>query len=199
MRRHLIVYVDVNHKLLLSTTVQHKHIHSGLIERSRAGDSKAQMELYKAYYRAMYNTCYRFMKDSMEAEDMMQESFLAAFTKLDTYKGEVSFGAWLKRIVINKCIDALKKRKVDLVYTDSYENNAGADETVTETDYEYTVEQVKEAIESLPDGYRLIVSLYLLEGYDHEEIAEVLSISSSTSRSQFLRAKKKLKEILKAR
>lgn len=184
---------------MLSTAVQHKHIHSGLIERSRAGDSKAQMELYKAYYKAMYNTCYRFMKDSMEAEDMMQESFLAAFTKLDTYKGEVSFGAWLKRIVINKCIDALKKRKVDLVYTDSYENNAGPVETTEETDYQYDVAEVKKAIDSLPDGYRLIVSMYLIEGYDHEEIAEVLNISSSTSRSQFLRAKKKLKEILKSK
>jgi RNA polymerase sigma-70 factor (ECF subfamily) len=130
----------------------------------------------------------------MEAEDIMQESFLSAFEKIDTYSGTVSFGAWLKKIVINRSLDNLGKRKA--VFED-IESHAGIrdeshDEAVISEEVDVKVEEVKEAIERLPDGYRIILSLYLLEGYDHDEIAEIMNISSSTSRSQLSRAKQKL-------
>jgi RNA polymerase sigma-70 factor (ECF subfamily) len=142
----------------------------------------------------MYNTSLRIVNDTMEAEDIMQESFLSAFEKIDTYSGTVSFGAWLKRIVINRSLDALSRRKA--IFED-IELHVGirdesSEDIVRKEELDIKVEEVKEAINRLPDGYRIILSLYLLEGYDHDEIAEILEISSSTSRSQLSRAKQKL-------
>jgi len=177
----------------------YKNIHQDVIDRCRKGEQKAQFQIYKLYYKAMYNTSYRIVNDRMEAEDIMQESFLKAFDKIDTYSGKVSFGAWLKRIVINHSLDELKKKKVEL---DSLEDNIydiEEDETEEEEDEKETwekVEEIREAINELPAGYRIVLSLYLLEGYDHEEIAEIMNMTSSTSRSQYTRAKKKLKEHL---
>lgn len=125
---------------------------------------------------------------------MMQEAFLNAFKKIDSYKGEVSFGAWLKRIVINRSLDHLKKRKVK--FEEVNEKTAQIADYQMETK-EVNVDAIKNAIQQLPDGYRVVLSLYLLEGYDHEEISEILGISNSNSRTQFLRAKNKLREILK--
>jgi len=174
------------------------NIHQDIIDRCKSGEQKAQFQLYKLYYKAMYNTCLRIVNDTLEAEDIMQESFLKAFDKINHYKGEVSFGAWLKRIVINHSLDELRKRKMDL---DSIEESAyDIKEDEKEENFEeiqYKVEQIKDAINKLPDGYRIVLSLYLIEGYDHDEIGEILNISSSTSRSQCARAKKKLIERLK--
>jgi len=172
----------------------YKNIHQDLIDGCRDGDPKAQFQIYKLYYKAMYNTCLRIVNDSMEAEDIMQESFLSAFEKINTYSGTVSFGAWLKKIVINRSLDALNKKKTVLeeidshpaIIDDSYEDTLYMEEVETK------VEEIKKAIEKLPDGYRIILSLYLIEGYDHDEISEILSISSSTSRSQLSRARQKL-------
>ncbi len=171
-----------------------RNLHQDLLDGCKLGDQKAQFQIYKLYYKAMYNTSLRIVNDTMEAEDIMQESFLSAFEKINTYSGTVSFGAWLKKIVINRSLDALGKRKA--VFED-IESHIGIkyDDNDNVTNYEeldVKVEEVKEAIERLPDGYRVILSLYLLEGYDHDEIAEILSISSSTSRSQLSRAKQKL-------
>lgn len=130
----------------------------------------------------------------MEAEDVMQEAFLNAFKKMDSYKGEVSFGAWLKRIVINRSLDHLKKRKVK--FEEVNEKTAQIADYQMETK-EVNVDVIKNAIRQLPVGYRVVLSLYLLEGYDHEEISEILGISNSNSRTQFLRAKNKLRELLK--
>jgi RNA polymerase sigma-70 factor (ECF subfamily) len=150
--------------------------------------------VYKLYYKAMFNTSLRIVNDDMEAEDVMQEAFLSAFEKINTYSGTVSFGAWLKRIVVNRSLDALGKRKA--VFED-IENHVGirddsSDDAAYREDLDTKVEEVKAAIERLPEGYRVILSLYLIEGYDHDEIAEMLNISSSTSRSQLSRAKQKL-------
>jgi RNA polymerase sigma-70 factor (ECF subfamily) len=147
----------------------------------------------------MYNTSLRIVNDTMEAEDIMQESFLSAFEKIDTYSGTVSFGAWLKKIVINRSLDALSRRKAifeDLEPHIGIRDHSEEDQLRKE-EVDVRVEEVKEAINRLPDGYRIILSLYLLEGYDHDEIAEILSISSSTSRSQLSRAKQKLISELK--
>jgi RNA polymerase sigma factor (sigma-70 family) len=171
-----------------------RNLHQDLIDGCKIGDQKAQFQVYKLYYKAMYNTSLRIVTDTMEAEDIMQESFLSAFEKIDTYSGTVSFGAWLKKIVINRSLDALNKRKA--VFED-IESHVGirddsSDDAARYEELDLKVEEVKEAIERLPDGYRVILSLYLLEGYDHDEIAEILSINSSTSRSQLSRAKQKL-------
>lgn len=141
----------------------------------------------------MYNVCLRMLANEVEAEDVMQESFLKAFTKIDTYEGKVSFGAWLKKIVINRSLDELKKRKVKFEEL----NEKIPDEVPVSLEIsEIQMEKLKKTIGQLPDGYRVVLSLHLLEGYDHEEIAEILGISNGSSRSQFLRAKLKLRQML---
>jgi len=176
-----------------------RNIHQDLIDGCRAGDQKAQFQVYKLYYKAMFNTSLRIVNDLMEAEDVMQEAFLSAFEKINTYSGSVSFGAWLKKIVVNRSLDALSKRKEifeDIeAHTGIYDNSG--EEIAYKQDVEAKVEEVKNAIEKLPEGYRVILSLYLIEGYDHDEIADMLKISSSTSRSQLSRAKQKLVSVLK--
>jgi RNA polymerase sigma factor (sigma-70 family) len=176
-----------------------RNIHQDLIDGCKTGDQKAQFQIYKLYYKAMYNTSLRIVSDTMEAEDIMQESFLSAFEKIDTYSGTVSFGAWLKKIVVNRSLDALSRRKAIFEDIDSHVGirDESGDENARNEEIDVKVEEVKEAIERLPDGYRIILSLYLLEGYDHDEIAEILSINSSTSRSQLSRAKQKLISELK--
>jgi RNA polymerase sigma-70 factor (ECF subfamily) len=178
-----------------------KNIHQDLIDGCINGDQKAQFQIYKLYYKAMFNTSLRIVSDTMEAEDIMQESFLSAFEKIDTYSGTVSFGAWLKRIVINRSLDSLNRKKAIFEDIDTHtgiRDNSGEDIAQKE-EIDVRVEEVKQAIERLPDGYRIILSLYLLEGYDHDEIGEILSITSSTSRSQLSRAKQKLVSELKGK
>ena len=171
-----------------------RNLHQDLLDECKNGDQKAQFQIYKLYYKAMYNTSLRIVNDTMEAEDIMQESFLSAFEKIDTYSGTVSFGAWLKKIVVNRSLDALNKRKgiFEDIETHTGLKDESDDDLSRNEELDVRVEEVKEAIERLPDGYRIILSLYLLEGYDHDEIAEILSINSSTSRSQLSRAKQKL-------
>ena len=174
------------------------NIHQKLINKCRKGDRKAQFEIYRLYYKSMYNTSLRIVKDPQEAEDIMQESFLSAFGKIETYQGKVSFGAWLKRIVINNSLDVIKKRRLLFEeLNEDYTQLAEQEEALDEELLSSQMELIREGIQKLPDGYRVILSLHLLEGYDHEEIAEILEISSSTSRSQFFRAKQKLLSILK--
>jgi len=172
----------------------YENIHQEIIDQCREGSQKAQFQLYKLYYKPMYSVCMRIVNNTAEAEDVMQESFLNAFRNMESYKNEVSFGAWLKRIVINRSLDHLKKKRVKLEEIN--------EKTAQIPDYqmelkEVNMETVKNAIQQLPDGYRVVLSLYLIEGYDHEEISEILGISNSNSRTQFLRAKNKLREILK--
>ncbi len=146
----------------------------------------------------MFNICMRMLNSNEEAEDMLQEAFVEAFSKLNSFRYESSFGAWLKRIVINKCINYIKKRKAELVLSDDmgYFDNPSDYENDDE-DLKLNVQKVHKAIEMLPEGYRVIFSLYMLEGYDHAEISQIMGISESTSKSQYMRAKLKLKEIIK--
>jgi len=177
----------------LTPTITHIN---DLIARCQKGDQRAQMEVYERYYRAMYNTSVRIVKDTAEAEDIMQEAFLKAFDKLDTYSGRVSFGAWLKRIVINHSLDQIKKKKLDFKNVEEYPHEIKEEKEEQEDDITEQIEELKNALNQLADGYRIVLSLYLLEGYDHDEIGEILNISASTSRSQYTRAKNKLKEQL---
>lgn len=176
-----------------------KNIHEDLITGCRVNDRKAQVQVYKLYYKAMYNTALRILNDTAEAEDIMQEAFLEAFKNIETYREESSFGAWLKRIVINKSIDELRKAK-DLVYLDEAEievADKGEDEDFIQV-LSTKVEEIRKAIHRLPDSYRVILSLYLLEGYDHEEIAQILDISYNLSRTRYSRARRKLLDHLGA-
>ena len=167
-----------------------------MIESCMKGDVRAQYQLYSLYSKAMYNICLRMTGQQVEAEDMLQESFTYAFSKLGSFRFESSFGAWLKRIVVNTCINHLKKKRLDLVYTETHNDPVPEEDFVDYGEIEFQVESVMKAMEQLPEGYRVVFSLYLLEGYDHKEISEILGISESTSKSQFLRAKQKIKQIL---
>jgi RNA polymerase sigma-70 factor (ECF subfamily) len=176
------------------------NLHQDLIDLCKTGDQRAQFRIYKLYYKAMYNTSLRIVNNPVEAEDIMQESFLSAFENINTYSGTASFGAWLKKIVINRSLDFLKRDK-RMVLEDIDSLTGLGDDSGYDLSYEeetiIKANKVKEAIEHLPDGCRIVMSLHLLDGYDHEEISEILSISPVTSRSQFSRARQKLIAVLK--
>lgn len=175
----------------------YQDIHREIIELSKEGNPRAQFQLYKLYSKAMFNICVRMLNSIEEAEDLLQESFTDAFMKLNSFRYESSFGAWLKRIVINKCINAINKKKVDLVFLDQPVEQDTRDEEVDYSGIDMDVQRIRLAVRKLPDGYRVIFSLYALEGYDHGEISQIMNISESTSKSQYLRAKQKIKELLK--
>lgn len=143
----------------------------------------------------MFNTAWRITGNEDDAEDVLQEAFINAFKNLDNYRGDATFGSWLKRITINKAINAVKKRRFELMPENEEFDVPEKDEEEVYMP-ELSVGKVKDAIQNLPDGYRSVLSLYLLEGYDHQEIAGILGITESTSKSQLNRSKKKLKELL---
>ncbi|MBN2807024.1 MAG: sigma-70 family RNA polymerase sigma factor [Prolixibacteraceae bacterium] len=175
----------------------HTDIHEKLIEASKMGDNRARRQLYTLYSKAMFNICYRMMNNREDAEDILQEAFIQAFTKLDSFRYESTFGAWLKRIVVNTAINALQKRKVELLLTDEMTHYGNRSDEVDEHELPLTVADIQAAMQQLPEGGRIVFSLYLLEGYDHLEIAQILGITESTSKSQFMRAKRKVYDILK--
>lgn len=168
--------------------------HYELVVACKQGDRQSQFKLYNLYAKAMYNTALRIVQDEAEAADVLQEAFIDAFSRLDSFRQESTFGLWMKQIVVNKSISTLRKRKLELHPLEDGEELA--DEEDGENDIELQVAAIKQAIGRLPDGYRLVLTLYLLEGYDHEEIAHILRISEATSRSQYLRGKRKLLDYL---
>lgn len=145
----------------------------------------------------MYNICLRMLRNEADAEDLLQNSFVDVFSKLDTFRFESSVGAWIKRIVVNNCINHLKKRRLALEELNDQLHGRPDDEPEEGNGYDLDPEHIHRAICRLPDGYRVVFTLYLLEGYDHKEIAEILGISEATSKSQYSRAKKKLREMLR--
>ncbi|WP_428742338.1 RNA polymerase sigma factor [Tenacibaculum sp.] len=176
-----------------------KQIHQPVIDACKNNDAKAQMQLYDLYCDAMYTVALRYVKDSFTAEDVMQEAFIKAFKSMDSYKEEVTFGAWLKRIVINQSIDYLKKKKLELVsineetttWVDDDHDNWNVASTISYQDIVNCIQQLKEK-------YRIVLTLFLLEGYDHGEISQILGISEVSSRTHLLRGKKQVQEQLKA-
>ncbi len=168
-----------------------------LVEQCKANDRSAQMALYKKYAEGMFCVAMRFLKNSDDAEDVLQESFIKAFQRIHQFKGEVTFGAWLKRIVVNGSIDFLKSKQY---YTQPLEESyISVAEDDWEVEEDIRLEEVKEAIERLPEKYRFVVQLYLVEGYDHSEISEILDISETASRTRLLRGKGQLKERLNSK
>ena len=178
---------------------QNEHI-DALLKSCMQGKQSAQLEIYNRYYRAMYNTAYRIVKDPAEAEDVMQESFLSAFTKLHTFKGDVTFGAWLKRIVINNSIYHYKKQQKnrtvdldDIMYKVEDNDGVASDQNGYS---ELKAQKVMETMKSLKDNYRVSLTLHLIEGYDYEEISEIMNISYANCRTTISRAKESLRKKL---
>ena len=173
--------------------------HFDIVEACKRGDRKAQVELYKLYSKAMYNICLRMLGSVENAEDALQNSFVDVFSKLDSFRFESAIGAWIKRIVINNCINHMKKRKIELSELNDNVHHLAEDHvTPSVSDDNLNVEMIQKAIMQLPEGYRVVFTLYAMEGYDHEEIGEILGVSEATSKSQYSRAKAKLRDILQS-
>ena len=148
----------------------------------------------------MLNVCMRILNHLGEAEDVLQEAFIDAFAKIKDFRQEATVGIWLKQIVVNKAINQIRQRKVQLVDIDTFGGDnydiPDFQESFDEEEMKFEVERVKRAMQQLPEGFRVVLTLYLFEGYDHEEISKILNINESTSRTQYMRAKKRLLEII---
>ena len=168
-----------------------------LIEQCKQGNKKSQIKLYDLYCDAMFAISCRYLQNTDEAMDAMQKGFLKAFFKLESYTNTISFGAWLKRIIINQCIDDLRKKTKETISLTQYpleivdDNNWEFDTTITKN-------QILEEVKKLPEKHQLVVKLYLFEGYDHSEISEIVGIPIKTSRTHLRRGKLQLQELLKA-
>jgi RNA polymerase sigma factor (sigma-70 family) len=174
-----------------------KQIHF-LVSESKKGNQKAQMQLYDLHCDAMFVISCRYIKNNEEAKDVMQDGFLKAFLNLESYKEATNFSGWLKTIIINSCIDTLKKRKLETVSLDNYPIEISNDDDWS-FDVNISKEQILATIESLPIKYQLVIKLYLIEGYDHQEVSGILNIPIKTSRTQLRRAKLMLKDKLKTK
>lgn len=183
---------------LKPTHLESTYLQSDLIEQCRKQNRKAQLALYRKYAQGMYCVALRLVQNEADAEDLTQEAFIKAFRKIDQYRGEVTFGAWLKRIVVNRCLDFLKTRRQRFV-----ELEEGRMAVAQSDDWEVHegigVGEVRAAMEALPDKYRYVVQLFLLEGYDHTEISEILGIREATCRTRLMRGKGYLKDLLNDR
>ena len=179
--------------------LQYQNIHKDIVERCQKGHRQAQQQLYELYSKAMYNITLRIMGKPEDAEDVLQDAFIDVFTKINSFRGEASIGAWIKRIVINKSLNAVKKKKLIVTDIETVERRNFVSDYPNYEEKEgvkYTVKDIQKAIEVLPDGYRIVMSLFMFEGYSHQEIASELGISESTSKSQYSRAKRKVRDIL---
>ena len=176
-----------------------KTVFDKLIKDCIKNDRKAQKKLYELLYKPMYNLSLYMVKNAADAEDLMQETFISAYKNLNSYKNHVRFDYWLKRIAINKCIDFLRaKKQVTFIEEENVLNIIKSEDPVIESDEskQELIRIIKENVLNLPDGYRIILTLYYFEGYDHQEIAEILDIKESTSRSQLNRAIVRLKSLI---
>ena len=162
------------------------NINRRIIEKCLEGDIKAQFQLYKQYSKAMYNIAIRFLNNKMDAEDILQESFVTAFNRLGELQNRDAFGSWLKRIVINNCISLQRKRRIQFEEIDEHRHGEedAADEDLPEVDPAL----VHQAIKELPAKGRTVLVLRALEGYSHKEIAETLGVTVSTSKTQYSRS-----------
>jgi RNA polymerase sigma factor (sigma-70 family) len=161
------------------------------------GDTAAYKILYERYAKAMYNTALRIVNKIPDAEDLLQDAFTDAFLQIKSFEKKSTFGAWLKQIVIFKSISFLKKQRLNFIDIETAGEDVADEKEIDEDKIWFTVESIKQKMQELPDGYRTVLSLYLLEGYDQEEIAEILNITHSTVRTQYIRAKQKLLQLLK--
>lgn len=174
------------------------NILNDILDKCRKNDRNAQAELYKALAPKLLGLCLRYMQDRDEAEDVMQDSFVKIFMNLESYKGEGSFEGWAKRIAANTALNALKKKN-KIWFERDLSVIEHTDDAQDEVHTELTVEELMNCLQLLPPGYRTIINLFLVEEFSHKEIAEQLSISESTSRSQYARARQALIKLIKER
>lgn len=171
-----------------------------LVARCRKGDQRAQLEIYNKYYKAMYNTAFRIVNDTAEAEDVMQEAFIKAFSKIHTFEGKSTFGAWLKRITVNLSINSFNKRSKfeEVSYNDQFKNEVDEEDGIDlkEEETNSQVQRLLKAMNSLKENYRVVLNLHLIEGYDYDEICEILGITSVNCRTTISRAKESLRKKL---
>jgi RNA polymerase sigma factor (sigma-70 family) len=175
-----------------------KELDNELIEACRRNDRGAQVKIYEKYSKAIFNTCARIVDNSADAEDVMQESFIEAFRKIDTFRGEGGFGGWLKRIAVNNSINFIRKRKniVSIEDTNPEIPDPAEDEAAISENIFCQLEEIRNAMNQLNASYKLVLSLHLLEGYDHDEIAEILGTTNGNVRTRFSRAKQKLLQLI---
>lgn len=166
-----------------------------VIEKCRAGDQKAQKEVYERFAGRMFRLCLRYLKQEMEAEDAVVEGFVKVFRKMDTFefRGEGSLEAWISRIMVNESLMMLRKRK-NFVSVDA--NEAIQLDSGLQTDSHVRAEDLYEMVRQLPEGYRTVFNLYAIEGYPHKEIAAMLGISENTSKTQLFKARAALQKLL---
>jgi RNA polymerase sigma factor (sigma-70 family) len=191
--KNSLLYIKANY-LYLTTTIATVE---ELVQQCIEGQSEAFKLLYNRYSKAMYNSALRIVNNVSDAEDVLQEAFTDAFLQLKTFENKSTFGAWLKQIVIYKSINTLKKRKIVFEDLSNKEENITDENLMNEEEVWFAVENIKQQLKQLPDGYRTVLSLNLLEGYDNEEIATILNVSHSTVRTQYIRGKQKLLQLLK--
>ncbi|NND94617.1 MAG: sigma-70 family RNA polymerase sigma factor [Flavobacteriales bacterium] len=175
---------------------KHIDIHAGLIERCQRNEARAQAEIYRLYSKAMYNVSLRIVGNREDAEDVLQESFVSAFRSIDLFRAESSFGSWLKRIVINRSLNQIRGKIYFTEVKDEIMGFFDSAEEEEQDEIEYSVKDIKNVLTQLSDGYRAVFTLYMFEDHSHKEIAELLKITESTSKSQLNRAKKKVREHL---
>lgn len=183
----------------MSAAVEIYHnVHQELIDACKCHDQTAQREVYRLYYKAMYNTSLRVVHDEHKAEDIMQEAFLKAFSKIHTYNNTSSFGAWLKRIVINESINEIRRNRPEYATEDmSYHEERMNEPTTSPDDWgKLSLQKVKNGMNKLSNRYKTILNLILVEGYDHREVAQIMDVSYNNTRVLYTRAKQKLRAII---
>ena len=168
-----------------------------LVQQCINGEASAYRALYDRYSKAMYNTALRILNRADDAEDILQEAFTDAFQQLSSFEGRSTFGAWLRQIVVYKSIAHLKKQKLHVNGLETDAENIADESLVEEDEVWYTVDSIKQAMQKLPDGYRTVLTLHLIEGFEQEEVAEMMKVAHSTVRTQYMRAKQKLLQLLK--
>ncbi len=179
-----------------------------IIKQCKAGNPKAQKKIYDIFSPIVYSISLRYLKDRQKALDNLNETFFSIFEKINQYKGTGSFAGWVKRIAINNALMYFRSRKNEVILDsfDFYEDNSKKDKEKGDIDFKnirqvierakFTQMQILEMLTELPDGFRTVFNLHVVEGYKHKEIAEMLDIKEGTSKSQFMRARIKLQQIL---
>ena len=182
--------------------IWHPHEEAQLIEGCINGSRKAQEDVFNAMYRRLLGVCARYAKDDDDAKDILQNGFIKVFKSIENYKGDGSFEGWIKRIVINTAIDSYRRKKVKPVVVDSeLTDRVGTnmeDEVEDDSIYQkIPIKVVLDSVQKLSPAYRTVFNLYVLEGYNHNEIAEMLEIGVGTSKSNLSKARLNLRKMLK--
>jgi RNA polymerase sigma factor (sigma-70 family) len=176
---------------LEQTNIIQEHI---LIDACKKGNSLAFTQLYNCYSKDVFNSILRFIDNIAEAEDLLQESFLAAYQNLNQFDTHSNFRAWVKRIALNKTISFLRKKKI--VFNEWNDNIDSLDEIIDESKFAFQVQSLQKAIQQLPYSYKTIIQLYVIDDIPQEEIGQMLGLSHNTVRTQYHRAKQKILQIL---